>query len=184
MSCADVDDPRRQVGAEREEEAAPEPRTHAGYLENGRASENWQGAQNRRPAKEHGVNEVSPLLFYPLFDLVWDILPDMMHILPGVWKRHLFALLVGKRTPKKPKPRMYWTEEDNKELEKDYRDVLKHLESWKLSKDDQVSMCIRHPVHNPAFACRQSVHPNTTFVILCTILLLHVDSLFIQTPHS
>ena len=152
MSCAAADDPRRQVGAEREDEAAPEPRTAAGYLDKGRANENWQGPRIHRPSKEHGVKEVSPLNFYPMFDLVWDVMPDMMHIGPGVWKRHILAALRGKRTPAQPKPRRTWTEEQNQELARNYLAVVKHLHTWTLSKDDQVSMCIRHPVHNPAVA--------------------------------
>jgi hypothetical protein len=38
------------------------------------------------PYKLTGVKELCPLSFLPFFDVVWDFLPDMMHIIPAIMK--------------------------------------------------------------------------------------------------
>jgi hypothetical protein len=38
-----------------------------------------------------------------MFDVVWDFLPDMMHIVKGVMHGHLVPLFKGNRRPNKPK---------------------------------------------------------------------------------
>ena len=65
-----------------------------------------------QPYKTSGVKEASPLRFLPFFNLVWDVLPDMMHIISGIWKRHIFAVLLGKRMPADVRVRKHNTEEE------------------------------------------------------------------------
>jgi hypothetical protein len=53
--------------------------------------------------KEHGISDWCPLSLLHLFDIIRDIMPDLMHIIMGLVKRHLLKLLKGERTPKAPK---------------------------------------------------------------------------------
>ena len=59
---------------------------------------------------------MSPLSFLPFFDMTWDILADMMHIITGIYKRHICALLQGQRMPKGIKARKKNTARQNSEL--------------------------------------------------------------------
>jgi spore coat polysaccharide biosynthesis predicted glycosyltransferase SpsG len=65
---------------------------------------------------------------------VWDILPDMMHIIPGIWQRHILHLLVGTRTPAPVKARKKYTKEQNKELFAAHEACKKLVADWKLTK--------------------------------------------------
>lgn len=91
----------------------PAFRTHATFVAQGLRNEEHEkqlrmpDARKRKifhkdsPYKSTGVKEASPLRWIPWFDLVWDILPDMMHIMSGIWKRHILKMLKGERTPAK-----------------------------------------------------------------------------------
>lgn len=70
----------------------------------------------------------------PLFDIVWDILPDGMHTLPGWLKAHTFPLFTGRRNPAKPKWRTTWSNEDNKKLQARHAEVLAEMNTWKIPK--------------------------------------------------
>ena len=39
-----------------------------------------------------------------LFDVVWDIVPDMMHIIKGLIEKYVVNTMKGKRNVKPPKP--------------------------------------------------------------------------------
>ena len=65
-----------------------------------------------QPYTTSGVKEASPFRFLPFFNLVWDVLPEMMHIISGIWKRHIFAVLLGKRMPADVKVRKQNTQEE------------------------------------------------------------------------
>ena len=62
------------------------------------------GYKKDSPAKRTGVKAWCPFVLLYLFSVVWDVLPDMMHILKGILHAHLFPLVVSKRHPNKPKP--------------------------------------------------------------------------------
>ena len=81
-----------------------------------------------------GVKECSPLNFYPFWDMVWDILADMMHIITGIFKRHICALLRGLRTPAAVKARKKNTAEQNKELAHEHKKAVAMVKSWALDK--------------------------------------------------
>lgn len=57
----------------------------------------------QHPAKQHGVYGLCPLSSLKHFDIIWDIMPDMMHICKGVLAGHLIPLMKGDRAPAKPK---------------------------------------------------------------------------------
>ena len=92
------------------------------------------------PYKMTGVKEYTPLLYlnsvYVIkFDVVWDILPDMMHIMLGIWKGHISKMMAGSRTPAKVKERKSWTQKENAQLKRDYEACLEQLNTWKLSEN-------------------------------------------------
>ena len=104
----------------------PPARTHSDFVQAGLDNEvhvrtmrtNPVAARQKKmflynqPYKTSGVKEASPLRFLPFFNLVWDVLPDMMHIISGIWKRHIFAVLLGKRMPADVKVRVENTKEE------------------------------------------------------------------------
>jgi len=78
-------------------------RTHAGTAENGMVAEHYQGYKKYHPEKRVGINRWCPLAILHLFDVVWDFLPDMMHIIDGTMSSHIIPMLKGKRNPAAPK---------------------------------------------------------------------------------
>ena len=82
----------------------------------------------------HGVKECSPLRFLPRFDMVWDILPDMMHIMSGIWKRHIFELLKGGRAPSAVKARKQNTAAQNAALREEHAKCKERCADWMITK--------------------------------------------------
>jgi hypothetical protein len=78
----------------------PEPRSHAEVYSQSIEAENWQGAKSKHPSQLHGIKGWSVLGIIPLFDLVWDICPDIMHIIKNLFERFFGTLLAGARVPK------------------------------------------------------------------------------------
>jgi hypothetical protein len=109
-------------------------RTHATFLRDAVSQERYNGPKSKSPYKTTGVKELSPLHHVPLFDLAQDIMGDMMHTIPGYFKRHIVPLLVGGRMPAQPKNRKSWTWEQNQQLSRDHAAAKEHLQSWQLSK--------------------------------------------------
>lgn len=118
-----------------EKRPPPTPRKHEDFVELGKANESYRGPKVRAPYKSSGIKEQSPLCALPMFDITWDILGDMMHILSGIWSRHVFEMLAGLRTPAKPKPRTSWTAAANNALAKAHDTVLIKLRDWAVSPD-------------------------------------------------
>ena len=126
----------------------PPPREHSVFVQSAKENERHEAllrAPDARsngvykkdlPYKSTGVKEVSPLTYLPLFDIVWDILPDMMHIVPGIWERHIFPLLAGKRKlPSAVKARKKNTERENANLMHAHTSCCAQIAEWTLSKD-------------------------------------------------
>lgn len=86
-----------------------------------------------------GVQECSPLMLLYLFDLVWDILPDMMHINTGIWHRHFLKMLTGTRFPATVKSRKKNSAKENKALAEDHKACVNHLKSWVLTQVQRYS---------------------------------------------
>ena len=124
----------------------PSARDHAGFVDDALANRRHTGAKKYAPYKSTGVKELSPLASLPFFDLVWDVLPDMMHVLPNIWKAHIFQMFVGKRTPAKPRERKSLTDKENAHLLAAHDDALTELDEWHLSEDWQAELD-RRSVH-------------------------------------
>jgi hypothetical protein len=84
------------------------PRTHAETVRIGKRAEKHMRAHlpdSKHPKHKSGILRYCPLELLPLFDLILDILPDMMHIIKGFWDGHFIPLFKGNRplaAPKKP----------------------------------------------------------------------------------
>jgi hypothetical protein len=59
-------------------------------------------AELERLQTASGVNGLCVLHLLPLFDIIFDICLDMMHVIKNVWQEHLFPLFKGEKLPKKP----------------------------------------------------------------------------------
>jgi hypothetical protein len=97
--------PGDPLRAGREEEPFPY-RTPASVLraaEESRESDISWGEQ-RHPRKVSGVNGISALSLLPLFNIVWDVMPDWMHIVKNLILAHFIKLVKGKRKLLRPEP--------------------------------------------------------------------------------
>jgi hypothetical protein len=94
----DEHDALRSQGVQ-EHKVAPEPRTHVESYRQGQESENYIGPDNAHPKLDHGINGWCILGLLALFDIIWDICPDMMHILKNFFERVFIALPAGERIP-------------------------------------------------------------------------------------
>jgi hypothetical protein len=93
--------PFRNAGVWGEAENRPPPtmRTHASIIAAAATTEasrlKWDDKQH--PRRATGVDGRCPLAKVPLFDLVWDVCMDFMHIVKVLIAGHLFPLLKSQR---------------------------------------------------------------------------------------
>ena len=121
-----------QAGLAAEKRSPPSNRTHAEFVAAARANEAHEGKEDEAPAKETGVKLLSPLHLLPLFDLVWDICADYMHIHLRMWSGHTFPLFRGTRTPAAVRPRQSWTDAQNTELMEKHEQAKEDVLAWKV----------------------------------------------------
>ena len=119
---------------EAEDRGPPAHRTHAGFIEDGIRNTSHQGFKKDLPSKKTGIYDVSPLVNVPQFNIVWDVLADVMHTVPRFWKGHMFPLFRGLRVPSAPKVRKSWTDQANRKLLTDHVKVKEQMQEWKLDK--------------------------------------------------
>jgi hypothetical protein len=98
---------------------------------------------NDLPYKNTGIKQSSPLAEIPMFDLVWDILPDMMHIMSGIWARHIFALLASKRQPAAVKSRKKNTSLENAVLQSEHAACCAKIIEWQLDQETKDAVDLR-----------------------------------------
>jgi hypothetical protein len=66
-----------------------------------------------------GVNGYCIFILLSLFDVVWDFMPDMMHIMKDIWQDHLLPLFKGANGAKPMMPKMTkLTDADNNPLDR------------------------------------------------------------------
>lgn len=83
-------------------------------------------------------------MFAPQFDIIWDVMPDMMHVCQGVIEAHFVDLLKGNRRPAAPqlwKKRKgmdadEWREKkkENEKMVQQNNYVTVKVRGWELSK--------------------------------------------------
>ena len=89
--------------------AAPKPkmRTHIQTVREALEIEGMpKGSAKERKKKDAGIYGQCFFRLLDYFDIIWDFLPDIMHIHKGLWKQWLLPLLKGVKTharPAKPK---------------------------------------------------------------------------------
>jgi len=116
-----------------------------------RAGRNFEFGQGSQSLKENqGVCGWCPLSILPLFDLVWDILPDMMHIMQGIYKRIIFQLLKGKKAPAPYKPlkrkrRKNDSEEERKRVKKENKEIKNKNKRMKKLSEKHIK--VRHDMY-------------------------------------
>ena len=185
---AAVDHPLRQYHrgsptvSPRQTERAPPPapRTHATICAEGLANEQHTAAvlakvprtyKKDAPYKVTGVKQRCALRFLPLFDIIWDILPDMMHIVPVLWKGHVFKLFNGTRMPTQVKVRKTWSAAANAQLLKDHEIAKAHTAGWQLTPVRQL----------PCVACCMLFEVCVDWACVCGCVLMCVEG---GPPHG
>ena len=87
---------RTNVSFGQHEQRDPPPiRTHARSVRESNMCEEYSGPKSKHPSKYHGIKEWCPLVLLAMFCLIWDMLPDLMHICKGLIQSHLIPLLKG-----------------------------------------------------------------------------------------
>jgi hypothetical protein len=85
-------------------DVAPADRTPASVARDAKASQDsllfWNDKDH--PRRATGVNGVSALSLLPLFNIVWDVMPDWMHIIKNLMLPHFLKVVKGKRKLKQP----------------------------------------------------------------------------------
>lgn len=118
-----------------ETRSPPTLRTHKKFVKDACANMQHRGYKSHAPYKTTGVKHLSPLAALHMFDLVWDILPDMMHVVPGIWKRHIFAMFTGDRKPSRPPVRDSLSKRENNLLQRQYAESVEDLRRWQLPQE-------------------------------------------------
>jgi hypothetical protein len=79
-------------------------RTHTGVQQDVQLSENCGLPKNskKHPRLQTGIDGSCSLSLLALFDIVYDVLPDLMHIDAGVFKARIMQLMKGEFFPKRP----------------------------------------------------------------------------------
>lgn len=86
-------------------DTAPEARTPEGVAHDAQVSQNSDAdwTSEGHPRRASGVNGVSALSFIPLFNIIWDVMPDWMHIIKNLILNHFIKVAKGKRRLTMPK---------------------------------------------------------------------------------
>ena len=92
-------------GRGRTTKAAPKNRTHNETDKIGKRCDRHERsgrAEAKHPKHTTGISRWCPLAVLPYFNLIRDILPDMMHIIKGVFDGHFIPLFKGNRAVAPP----------------------------------------------------------------------------------
>jgi len=79
----------------------PEPRTDTNLKAAGYAADEYDGPKKNHPKHNTGVRRSCALYYVPMFDMVFDICLDYMHVVKNFIIKTL-KLLKGVRAPKRP----------------------------------------------------------------------------------
>ena len=87
-----------------DENDPPAARTPSGISRDGQAAEDSDllYKDKAHPRKQSGVNCTSALSLLPMFNIVWDVLPDWMHIMKNLVLPHFLKVVKGKRKLTQP----------------------------------------------------------------------------------
>ena len=97
---------------------APKNRTHEETDKIGKRCDRHErndGAEADHPKHKTGIGRWCPLAVLPYFNLIRDVLPDMMHIIYGVFNGHFIPLFKGNRALAPPEFKTKLPKEKNGE---------------------------------------------------------------------
>jgi hypothetical protein len=77
----------------------PPNRTHAEAREQGIQGDNYKGPKTSHPEHTTGIKHECPLCYLYLFNIIWDVCPDMMHIIKNFFEKVVLKLMGGQRIP-------------------------------------------------------------------------------------
>jgi len=77
----------------------PDARNADECVAQGKDCDHYRGFKNAHPSETTGINRSCPLSFLHLFDIVWDICPDMMHIVENWLEKLTCKFFSGARVP-------------------------------------------------------------------------------------
>jgi hypothetical protein len=97
------DDPRFGAPCRPDEHPTPPLRAHAQTLATGKEIESTTGTERSRKEKSTGIYGFCFFAFLFLFDVVWDFMPDMMHIIKDLWQGYFIPYFKGDVEPATPK---------------------------------------------------------------------------------
>jgi hypothetical protein len=108
------------------------------------AQDNYAGPKVHAPVHTSGINNSTPLMYLHHFDIIWDVCPDMMHIVKNFFEKLTIKVFNGSRAPlwdnsKNKKPRIQTRTTDPKYSEK----LKKHEKAkvlWKQAVARHASM--------------------------------------------
>jgi hypothetical protein len=110
-------------------------------VEQGKASDDWTGPDNRHPRHTTGVNASCPLSKLHLFDIIWDICPDMMHIIKNFFEKLTMQVFSGARVPSWSAGKHPMPNEDDDDYETKMAAYNKARDLWTLAVN-QNKKCI------------------------------------------
>jgi len=84
-------------------------------------NEQWTGAVNAEPHNKTGIVKYCPLSTLHMFDIIWDIMLDMMHTIKGFWEARVIPTFKGTRCP------AHSTAPEPTKNQPDYRERLKEF---------------------------------------------------------
>lgn len=84
-------------------------------------NEKWTGAVNAEPHNKTGIVKYCPLSTLHMFDIIWDVMLDMMHTIKNFWEARVIPTFKGTRCPARS------TASEPSKTDKNYRDRLKEF---------------------------------------------------------
>lgn len=146
-----MDSPERQGETGR----PPKARTHTETARIGRQCDKHveRGLPaSKHPKRKSGINRWCPLTALPLFDVIRDVLPDMMHIVKGVFAGHFIPLFMGKRAaaPRSPKRPTKKPVQGGRESPARYG---KRLKEYKAKVSTQHELMRMHTCRHVSYMC-------------------------------
>lgn len=118
----------------------PKLRRHMQACAHARANEEWDGAKTKPPSKDSGVARFCPLCALDRFDIIWDIMLDMMHTIKNFWEARVMPTFSGDRVPASkvpPKP-------VNKTTNENDADYCEKFAAWCKAGDDYAKVVADH----------------------------------------
>ena len=113
-------------------------RSDAACIRAGILSDRLRGRQRSAHVKKTGISTYCVLSMLYLFSIVWDIMPDMMHIIKGLFNTHLIPMLKGERDisaikiPKAAEDRAGWNKASANQREKMIADQDHRMEAMEV----------------------------------------------------